>query len=223
MARHYPVRMRSGHLIQGFLSPCPPLPTRPMHDHFQPRGARRRLLSAGLLAVAAVPLAPAAAAAAPAATLTPATAVDAANRQVGAGPGTARTYTVTSTSTDPLAVTGVTLTGSERTSSRSRRTPARRTAPAPARARGDVRGARGLGPGRDGVATAALQIAADGPTLTSAALSGTGRDLAVSPAAHDFGRMLGGGPWDPATITITNEAAEPYALLGRRPRAPASA
>ena len=87
------------------------MPTAPHEAHARSLPAARRAPPAAvrrLLAVAAVPLAPAAAAAAPAATLTPATAFNAANRQVGAGPGTARTYTVTSTGTDPLAVTGVT-------------------------------------------------------------------------------------------------------------------
>ena len=184
-----------------------------MPRHTLPGGARRRLLTAAPIALAAVLLAPAAATAAPAATLAPATAFNAGNRQVDAGPGTARTYTVTSTGTDPLAVTGVTLTGAGADQfAVTQDTCAARGAGDPLAPGATCQVLVAFDPDATGDATAALQIATDGPTLTSAALTGTGRDLAVSAAAHDFGRMLGSGPSDPATITITNEAAEPYTL-----------
>jgi hypothetical protein len=112
-----------------------------MPHHALPGGARRRLLIAAPIALAAVLLAPAAATAAPDATLAPATAFNAGNRQADAGPGTARTYTVTSTGTDPLAVTGVTLTGSgaDQFAVRARSAsswPRPTTRPAPRRANG---------------------------------------------------------------------------------------
>lgn len=187
-------------------------------DHTVARpGARgRRTLALGAGVLAAVLGSPAFAAAAPTATLSPTTVFDAGARQLGAGPGSARTYTVRSTGSDPLAIASVTLTGGD----------AGQFA-----ITADSCSARGIGnplalnetctvavafaptAAGAGARTTTLEIATDGgPTLTSAAINGSGRDLEASASALDFGAVRVGGDAVERTVTLTNRDSAAYTL-----------
>src|SRR5215510_7053708 len=72
-----------------------------------------RFLPFAAAAALALAAAPAPARADVTATLTPATAFAGGNRQIGAGPGTTRTYTVTSSGTDALTIQSIAFTGAD--------------------------------------------------------------------------------------------------------------
>jgi FG-GAP repeat protein len=163
-----------------------------------------------LAVLAAVLAFPASALADVTATLTPATVFSTGNRQVDAGPSTARTYTLTSTGTDALTVQTIELTGPDA---------AQFVRPGGTCAAGAVltQGQTctvqvAFAPVATGARTTTLQIATNGPTLTSAAITGTGRDLAASAATLAFDGRVGAGAGPAQTVTITNEDTADYTL-----------
>ena len=168
----------------------------------------RRLLMLATLVVALV--LPASAFADAGATLTPATAFSTGNRQIDAGPSTSRTYTLTSTGTDPLTVQTVELTGADA---------AQFVRPGGTCVAGMVLAQTqtctvqvAFAPTATGARTTTLQIVTNGPTLTSANITGTGRDLAVAGGPLDFSGRVGAGAGTGQTVTITNEDTADYAL-----------
>jgi hypothetical protein len=167
-----------------------------------------RLAALGTVAVLSLPVA--VAEAAPTGTLTPATAFDFGGRQIGAGPSGTRTFTVTSTGSDPLEIASVSLTGPD--------------AEQFAIVTNGCAAASPLAPGQTctvqvvfapvvtGARTTTLEVATNGPTLTSASLAATGRDLQVSAASASFGRLSVGTTSEPQTVTLTNGDSAPYTL-----------
>jgi hypothetical protein len=178
-----------------------------MHFDSVPGGMLRRSF-APALTLLLVLLAPAAAHAAEEATLTPATPFSFGNREAGAGPSGARAYTVTSTGSDPLDVTAVALTGAD--AEHFAVTEDACSDAAPLATGGSCRILVAFDPAATGARSATLHVTTHGPVLTSGALSGTGRDLAVSVAAHDFGKVRVGELSAPLVVTFTNQDAEPY-------------
>ena len=67
-------------------------------------------------------------------------------------------------------------------------------------------------PTATGARTTTLTIASNGPPLTSASITGTGRDLAVAGGPLDFSGRVGAAPAAGQTVTITNEDTADYAL-----------
>lgn len=170
---------------------------------------RRRLLAAiATLPVLTALTAPAHAAVT--ATLTPTTTFASSNREVGSAPSTLRMYTVTSTGDEALVVDTVGFTG---TDASHFTIGANGCAGARLTTGQTCTVTAGFAPTATGVRSTTLQIATNGPTLTSGALSGTGRDLTLSAATHAFGtHAVGGAATTAHTITITNEDAEAYTL-----------
>lgn len=191
-----------------------------MHDPVAPLRARRcRVPARGTLgalaatAFTAALAAPPAAHAASTAALTPATAYDAGNRQIGGGPGTARTYTVRSTGTDPLAVSSVALTSADAGQfAITADTCSARGAADPLAQNQTCTVAVAFAPTVTGARSTTLAIATNGPALTSAAITGTGRDLAASATALAFGELRVGAPATERTVTLTNRDAASYTL-----------
>jgi hypothetical protein len=176
-----------------------------MHPNLAPRGIRRGLLLCVLLLAAA----PASALADVSGTLT-STAQSFNNRQVDAGPAPARAVTLTSTGSDPLTVSGVTLTGAG--AGQFAIADDTCSAAAPLTTGQTCRVLVAFDPSATGAHAAALEIATNGPTLASGALTGAGRDLDVSVASHDFGAVKAGSPSTPFVVTITNRDAAAYTL-----------
>src|SRR5262245_25819578 len=169
-----------------------------------------------LLPLAATALALAAAAPAPAradvnATLTPATAFAGGNRQIGTGPGTTRTYTVTSTGTDALTVQSIAFSGADA---------AQFTVTGGTCAAGTVLAQNqtctviaAFAPTATGARTTTLTIGTNAAQpLVSAAITGTGRDLAISAATLNFSGRVGAGAGTAKTVQITNRDTADYAL-----------
>jgi FG-GAP repeat protein len=143
------------------------------------------------------------------ATLTPTTVFATGNRQVDAGPSTARTYTLTSTGTDALSVQEIRLNGPD---APQFVLPAGTCTTATVLTQGQTcTVAVAFSPTATGARTTTLSIVTNGPTLTSANITGTGRDLAFSASALSFdGRV---GPAGAAqTVTVTNEDGAAYTL-----------
>jgi hypothetical protein len=67
-------------------------------------------------------------------------------------------------------------------------------------------------PTATGARATTLQIATNGPTLTSASITGTGRDLAASASALSYSGRVGAGAGAAQTVTITNEDTADFAL-----------
>ncbi len=67
-------------------------------------------------------------------------------------------------------------------------------------------------PAVTGARATTLAIATDGPALTSAAITGSGRDLAASETAPAFSGRVGAGAGAGRTITIANRDTAPYTL-----------
>ncbi|MDO8213783.1 choice-of-anchor D domain-containing protein [Conexibacter sp. CPCC 206217] len=175
------------------------------------RGRRTLALSAGALA-AALAL-PALAAAAPTATLSPTTAFDAGGRQVGAGPSTARTYTLRSTGTDPLAVSSVALTGADGGQfAITADTCSARGAGDPLAQNATCTVAVAFAPNAVGARSTTLELVTNGPTLTSAAISGAGHDLGVTTTSLAFGAARIGDAPTQQTVTLTNQDGAPWTL-----------
>ncbi len=188
-----------------------------MHHTVARPGARgRRTLALGAGVLAAVLGSPAFAAAAPTATLSPTTAYDAGARQLAAGPGSARVYTVRSTGSDPLAIASVRLTGADPAQfAITADTCSARGAANPLALNGTCTVAVAFAPTLTGAGarTATLEIATDGgPTLTSAAITGTGRNLEASASTLAFGEAPVGGAPVERTVTLTNRDANAYTL-----------
>jgi hypothetical protein len=143
------------------------------------------------------------------ATLTPATAFAAGNRQIGAGPGTTRQYTVTSTGTDALTVQSIGFTGADA---------AQFTVTGGTCAAGTVLASgqtctviAAFAPAATGARATTLAIGTSGPALVSAAITGTGRDLGVSAGTLNFSGRVGAGA-AAKTVTLTNRDTADYAL-----------
>ncbi|MDO8185184.1 choice-of-anchor D domain-containing protein [Conexibacter sp. JD483] len=187
-------------------------------DHTVARpGARgRRTLALGAGVLAAVLGSPAFAAAAPTATLSPTTVYEAGARQLAAGPGTARTYTVRSTGSDPLAIAAVSLTGPDAGQfAITANGCAARGAANPLALNETCTVAVAFAPTAAGAGarTTTLQIATDGgPTLTSAAINGSGRNLEASAPALAFGAARVGAAPVERTVTLTNRDSAAYTL-----------
>ena len=182
-----------------------------------PLPARRSPAPAALVAalffVALAAVAPGTAAAAATATLTPASAFASNNREVGAGPATARTYTVTSTGTDALEIASVGFANADGAQfTMTSDTCSARGASAPLAPNQTCTVAVAFAPTATGARSTALRIATNGPTLTSAAITGTGRDLDVSPATLDFDAVAVGSDSTSQTVTITNLDSTSYTL-----------
>lgn len=187
-------------------------------DHTVARpGARgRRTLALGAGVLAAVLGSPAFAVAAPTATLSPTTVYDAGARQLGAGPGTARTFTVRSTGSDPLAVASVSLTGGDAAQfAITADTCSARGVANPLALNESCTVAVAFSPtlAGAGARTTTLEIATDGgPTLTSAAINGTGRRLEASATTLAFGSARVGATPVERTVTLTNRDADAWTL-----------
>ena len=171
--------------------------------------ARENLAPLPALAVAVALVLPATARADVTATLTPVTAFSFNNRQVDAGPSTSRTYTLTSTGSDPLAVQEIGLTGPDAPQFVM---PAGTCTTATVLNQGQTcTVAVAFSPTETGARSTTLRIVTNGPPLTSAANTGTGRDLAFSASALSFaGRVGPAGATQ--TVTITNEDGAAYTL-----------
>jgi hypothetical protein len=143
------------------------------------------------------------------ATLTPATAFNAANRNVDAGPGTARTYTVTSTGSDALTIAGVSLTGADAPHFVTGGSCATGTSLTQSQT---CTVTVAFAPAATGARATTLAVTTNGPALTSASITGHGRDLAASASSLTFSGRVGAGPSAAQTVTITNEDAEAYTL-----------
>ncbi len=152
---------------------------------------------------------PAAARADVTATLTPTTAFSVGNRQIDAGPSATRTYTLTSTGTDPLNVASVGLTGADAGQFTLGGTCAAGTVLAQTQTCTAI---VAFAPTATGARSTTLSIATNGPTLTSAAITGTGRDLAIVPATLSFSGKVAAGAGGAQTVTITNEDTAAYTL-----------
>ena len=162
------------------------------------------------LAVAVLPfLFPAAARADVTATLTPTTAFAVGNRQVDAGPSATRTYTLTSTGTDPLNVVSVGLTGADAAQFTRGGTCTAGTVLTQTQTCTAI---VAFSPTATGARSTTLSIVTNGATLTSAAITGTGRDLAVSSSSLSFSGRVAAGAGAAQTVTITNEDTAPYTL-----------
>lgn len=169
-----------------------------MHLTIAPRGVRHGLILCVLISV----VAPATARADVTATLTPATAANFNDRQVDAGPSAARTLTVTSTGSDPLAATGVALTGADRASSRSPRTRARRRRRSPPGR--PVASASRFAPSATGARSAALEV------TTYAQADGTiARTLPLCTETTPAGRRANGGSCTGSLPAAFDDPASP--------------
>ena len=175
-----------------------------------PRPLAGRAIAAAVIALALVP---SAADAAVTATLTPTTAFASNNREVGAGPGTARTYTVTSTGTDPLEIQSVAFTNADGAHfSITAETCTARNAANPMTQGQTCTVTVAFNPTATGARTTNLQVVTNGPTLTSAANTGTGRDLEISASTLDFGAVAVGDNSATRTVTIRNLDTASYTL-----------
>ena len=176
-------------------------------DHPTAGRCTQRGLALGV-ALAALAVLPSAAEAATSATLTPTTAFASANREVGAGPGAARTYTVTSTGSDPLTITGVGLTGGDAGQFRTADDTCARRGP---RSRRACTVAVAFDPTATGPRARRSGSTTNVPTLTSAAITGTGRDLGSRRTRSRSPRPVG-VPTRTRTVTVTNNDSAPYTL-----------
>lgn len=151
--------------------------------------------------------------------LTPATAWDFGNREINGGPGTSRSYTITSNGTtagvDDLVIDAITITGPDADqfdfleTSASRCVPGKVLTPTAKTCTLALR----FNPTTLGAKTAAIQVTTNGPTLTTTgAITGTARDLDFSSSTLEFGSHAVGQVTDPQTVTITNEGTDPYTL-----------
>ena len=141
------------------------------------------------------------------ATLSPTTAFAAGDRQIGSGTSGTRTYTVTGTGTDPVTIQSVELTDPAFTIT------AGTCAAGKVLAKNETCTVTvGFTPTVTGARTANLKLVTSGPTLTSAALTGTGRDLGVSVASLSFSGKVGAGAGTAQTVTVTNRDTSSYTL-----------
>jgi len=178
-----------------------------------PTRAAARTLVAALILIALASLAPASADAATAATLSPTTAFAAGNREAGGGPGTARTYTVRNTGDETLTVGSVELTGADAGQfTLVADECSARTAADPLDPQETCTVGVAFAPSSTGAFSTTLSVTTNGPTLTSAAITGTGRNLDVSEATLDFGQLAVGDNSATKTVTIRNLDATPYTL-----------
>jgi FG-GAP repeat len=191
-----------------------------MHHTVAPPWARRRRVparglagAAAATALAAALAAPPAAHAAPTAALTPATAFDAGNRQVGAGPSSTRTFTVRSTGADPLAIASVALSGPDAAQfAITADTCSARGVADPLAQNQTCTVTVAFAPVLTGARATTLEIATNGPALTSAAVTGTGRDLEASATALAFGDLRVGAAATQRTVRLTNRDTAGYTL-----------
>lgn len=153
-------------------------------------------------------------------TLTPVTAHDFGSREIGGGPSTSRSYTVTSTGTtagtDDLVIDQITITGADAgefdflETSASRCVPGKVLTPTAKTCTLALR----FNPTSTGVKTAGIQVTTvGGPTLTTTgSITGAARHLEFSAASLDFGSFAAGENSGVQDVTITNRAADPYTL-----------
>ncbi|HZO06710.1 MAG TPA: choice-of-anchor D domain-containing protein [Solirubrobacterales bacterium] len=128
-----------------------------------------------------------------------------------ATPPASKSWTVKNTGTDPVWVVSSTLSGGETDQFQLSGTCATRGEANPLAANETCTVVVGFLPTSTGPKSTTLTTVTNGPTFTTGAITGTGRHLSAS-VPVDFGDQHVGVASDPVTVTIKNEASEPYPL-----------
>lgn len=126
-------------------------------------------------------------------------------------PPASKSWQVKNTGTDPVWVISSTLVGGDTDQFQLSGTCATRGEANPLAANETCTVIVAFAPTSTGPKSTTLTTVTNGPTFTTGAITGTGRHLSAE-IPVDFGDQHVGASSDPVTVTITNEASEPYPL-----------